>query len=161
MILRDSREREMAEKDESTDDVGARIGGLTKIGEFRLARWTNRRQIEWKISASVWAFLFAICSGIIIKQISPPLCALAALLVITVLMHFWWVHQNWTRNREDIKAAFDYFEEVHGLASTRPLPERMRQDPRCIFQDAVPTSEIAISVLLSVVAFYLALTVPK
>jgi hypothetical protein len=142
-------------------DTSTRVNGLTKIGEFRLARWTNRREIEWKISASIWAFLVAICSGIMIKQFSPPLLPLAVLLGITVALHFWWVHQNWKRNREDIKAAFDCFEEVHGLTSTRPLPERVRADPRIIFQDAVPTSEIAISVLLSVIAFYLAYLVPK
>jgi hypothetical protein len=132
-----------------------RISGLAKIGEFRLARWTNRRQIEWKTSASVWAFLAALSSGIALEKITPPLGALTIFLAAVILIHFWWVYQNWIRNREDIKAAFDYFEQIHELASKRPKLERKRQEPRCIFQDAVPTSEVAISVMLSAVAFYL------
>jgi hypothetical protein len=137
----------------------ARINGLTKIAEFRLARWTNRRQIEWKTSASVWAFLVAVSSLIATERMNPSVWALGVLLVAVVAFHFWWVHQNWRRNQEDIKAAFDYFEEVHSLASTRQPPERKRTEPRCIFQDAVPTSEFVISVLLSITAFYLAYAV--
>jgi hypothetical protein len=134
----------------------ARINGLTKMAEFRLARWTNRRQIEWKISASVWTFLAAISSAIVIAHLKVSPWALAILLGFVILIHFWWVHQNWSRNQEDIKAAFDYFEEVHGVASYRPLPERKRQAARSILKDAVPTCEIGITVLLAAAALYLA-----
>ena len=135
--------------------IEGRISGLTKIGEFRLARWTNRRQLEWKTSASVWLFLVALCSAIAAKKLPYHPHALGIFLAIVISIHFWWVHQNWKRNQEDIKAAFDYFEEIHGLSSTRPIPKRIRQEPRCMFQDAVPTCEIAITALLSVAAFYL------
>ena len=72
--------------------LDARISGLTKIGAFRLARWMNRRQIEWKTSASVWAFLVALCSAIALKTIRPSSCILTALLIAVVAGHFWWVH---------------------------------------------------------------------
>lgn len=138
----------------------AKISGLNKLGQFRFARWANRRQIEWKISASVWAFLVAISSAMAFKNLSAPLCPLAAFLLFIVVGHFWWVHQNWVRNREDIKVAFDYFEEIHNLASSTSLPKRQRQDPRFMFQDAVPTLEFGITVLLSIGVLYLAHALP-
>jgi len=107
----------------------------------------------------VWAFLAAICSAIAIGQFRVSVWALGVLLVPILLIHIWWVYQNWIRNREDSEIAFDYFEEVHGLVSTRPPPERKRQAPRWIVQDAVPTCEIGIGIVLSVAALYLTPTV--
>lgn len=134
-----------------------RIDGLIKLAELRQARWANRRQIEWKTSASVWAFLAALCSAIALKSIRPPLCGMGVFLVATIAVHLWWVHQNWRRNREDTRHQFAYVREIHTLVSKDHPPPEVRAGPRCMIQDAVPTCEVAITVILAVTALYLSI----
>lgn len=136
----------------SSRETRTKAASLYKLAQFRAARWANRRQVEWKVSAGVWAALVAASSAILIKGIKFPGPFLFAALFILVLLHGWWVYQNWKNNTFDTHQAFQYLSELHVMVSSRPVPE----PPKKTFNlDAVPLIEWGITALLSAVIVFL------
>ena len=86
--------------DENKDD-------LLKLANFRAERRHERRQLEWRFTASLWAALAA--------AIYKGLCFPPWPFVAIVLIYIWWVGLNWVRNERDIRKAFFYVDRFHML----------------------------------------------
>ena len=96
--------------DENKDDM------LMKLANFRAERRKERRQLEWRFTAAVWAAL----AGAIYKGFCFPWWP----FVVIVLVHAWWIGLNWVRNERDIRKAFFYIERLHVLViGEKPLTE--------------------------------------
>ena len=141
-------------KDPRIQDNRLKMNALVRFSQFRLARWTNRRQIEWKMSASFWALLVALNASIALKKVTMPWTVLAAGLAIFAAMHFWWVHQNWRRNQGDIKSAFDSFSMSYEILGLPPIERK--EGPRWMLMDAIPALEFLITIGLCLTAVYFA-----
>jgi hypothetical protein len=141
-------------KDPRIQDNRLKTNALMRFSQFRLARWTNRRQIEWKMSASFWALLVALNASIALKKVTMPWKVLAVGLAIFTAMHFWWVHQNWRRNQGDIKSAFDSFSMSYEILGLPPIERK--EGPQWMLMDAIPALEFLITVGLCLTAVYFA-----
>ena len=79
---------------------------FVKLAEVRIARNNVRRQLEWKISIALWAFLAA---AIYSLKIRPSDYILVAALALIVIVHGgMWVAKIWSTNKYDLRAAFHY-----------------------------------------------------
>jgi hypothetical protein len=91
---------------------------LMELANFRAERRKERRQLEWRFTAALWAGL----AGAIYKGFCFPLLP----FVVVVLVHIWWVGLNWVRNERDIRKAFFYIDRLHVLT----IDERPQTEPR-------------------------------
>ena len=87
---------------------------LMQIANFRLDRWKNRREHEWRISAALWALLAAA----IYKDIPFPL----SWVIVVIVLHAIWAFLNWRSNQRDIEKAFKSVEDSERLLGQNPDP---------------------------------------
>lgn len=89
-----------------------RFDAFMKLSEFRLARWVNRRQYEWKVSFGLWAGMAG--ATVALKNMGIRVSIfMVSVLLVTVLGHAWaWVRWNWKSNERDIRSAFYYAEHA-------------------------------------------------
>lgn len=148
----------MAKEDERAhkrSDNRLKVNVMMRFGQFRLSRWTNRRQIEWKTSASLWALLVAVNSVLALRKVAINWVPAAIFLICLTGLHYWWVHQNWRRNQRDMQAAFDAFSASYELLELPPIVRKV--GPEWMILDAVPTMEVMITAVLSVAVIWFSL----
>jgi hypothetical protein len=101
-------------------DPSEDVGRFIDLANFRLTRWTDRRNHEWAVSVALWVGLVgAALSG----KIAIPVSLLASGLFVFVAVHAaLWVRFNWTRNQDDLREAFNYLGEAHKALKLDALP---------------------------------------
>jgi hypothetical protein len=145
--------KQLSEQEQKQRDDRQKIAGLSKLGQFRFARWMNRRQHEWKVSASVWAILAALAAAIAAKKVIINPLLLAPLLAAVVALHGWyWVRANWQRNQSDIRAAFRYYDQVHLIVTGRARDD-IPPERRSFLGDEICAFQVGATLLLSCAAF--------
>jgi hypothetical protein len=103
----------------STNEVGntpvseKEADAALRIANFRLERWKNRREHEWRISASLWTLMVAAIASLLSKAVPLPtlnctlgLGILLALAAVVFVHAAFWVWPNWRRNQKDLVKAF-------------------------------------------------------
>jgi hypothetical protein len=135
--------------EESTDE---KFEQLMRLAQFRLDRWTNRREHEWKISVTIWTLLAAVLAALVSRKLQPtsPISVYlsAPSAIVAIAVHSIWVGANWNRNMSDIREAFKYTEEAHLLATERPLP-KPPDAAKCFICDPICFVPIGITVILA------------
>jgi hypothetical protein len=107
-----------------------RFDALMKLSDFRFARWQNRRGIEWKMSYAFWATLVSAATYQKLSDLPIPLCLIAAVLIIAVVLHAHWIRTNWISNQMDILTAFHFAEHAEKILELDGSPKpKKRLDP--------------------------------
>src|SRR4051812_44783324 len=86
-----------------------KFDGLMSLARFRLDRWINRREHEWKISVTIWTLLGAVLVGLVSGKVTPSnfsICVSVIAGLAVIILHSVWVGVNWNRNMKEIKDSF-------------------------------------------------------
>lgn len=119
-----------------------------QLAQFRSERRRVRRQLEWKISVSVWALLVASTYAITTR---PPEWVLASVLGGVVVLHgLAWLSHMWSANRRDMEVAF-YFMNLAADIVKKDRPKEARPAVR----DWLSPVEWLFTIILAVMAFAL------
>jgi len=120
------------------------------------------------MSYAFWATLVSVATYQKLSNLSIPLCLIAAVLIIAVVLHAHWIRTNWISNQMDILTAFHFAEHAEKiLEQDSPTPKKSptpqeRLDPtefgsnqRCFtfLKEGACQAQFFTTLLLAVVLF--------
>jgi hypothetical protein len=108
-----------------------RFDALMKLAEFRLQRWRERRETDWKFTLALWTLMVAVGAYVVSHRADFEWRQVAIALAALVICHAWfWVRNNWLSNEMDIRTAFYFAEYAEKLViPSGEGPRDKRLDP--------------------------------
>ena len=100
MLIEENRD------DFEIDTDGQAFSSLMQLAEYWRKRREERRQLEWRVSLSVWAALLAAAAPTYVKDISIWFLIVAVALLVA--LHIYFISATWRSSGKQIGLA-DYF----------------------------------------------------
>ena len=112
---------------------------LIEAYRIQVERWNKRRDIEWRVTLTLWSTILIITFAIAGK-IQPHCCVIVAIYTILFLIYLFWTLKLWGRNAEDKKLMIKYQAKVNnelsinGNATLDKIPQNALHDWNVISQ---------------------------
>ena len=91
---------------------------LIETYRIQVERWNKRRDIEWRLTLTLWSTIFLVTFAIAGK-IRPQCCVIVAIYTILFLIYLFWTVRLWERNAEDKKWMDKYQTKINEELSIR------------------------------------------
>ena len=85
---------------------------LTEIYRMQVERWNGRRQIEWRLTLTLWSTILIVTFALAGK-IQPHGFDILIIYLVTLGVYFFWIVNLWKRNDFDKKWMYKYQTKIN------------------------------------------------
>ena len=139
---------------------------LIEVYRIQVERWNKRRDIEWRLTLTLWSTIVIItfalagkieltgCRGIIIGTI------IGIIYIFLFLIYWFWIHNLWKRNDFDKERMYNYQEEIN---NTLNYCDDVKPDdvPQNAWDDWSARSQLCFTFLILVFSILILCLTPK
>ena len=122
---------------------------LIEAYRIQVERWNKRRDIEWRVTLTLWSTILIITFAIAGK-IQPHCCVIVAIYATLFLIYLFWTVKLWERNAEDKTWLYKYQAKINEELSVSGKRTPLDNAPKNALQDWSVISQLLFALILLV-----------